>query len=76
VVDSFTTIIDFIPGSGFMGFTGISFDAVRLTTQDELSALAIDNLQYRVDVPAPATLALLGIGLMSLGWSRRKTPAA
>jgi hypothetical protein len=75
VVESFSTVIDSIPGSGFMGFTGISFDSIRLTTDSETAALAIDTLQFndsQSGVPAPATLALFGIGLVSLGWSRRR----
>jgi hypothetical protein len=33
------------------------------------------NFMYEQAVPAPATLALFGIGLLGLGWSRRKLRA-
>jgi PEP-CTERM motif len=74
VVESGSLLVDFIPGSGFVGFTGIEFDNIRVFGAS-LTAFALDTLQFSsasVDAPEPTSLALLGIALAGLGFSRRK----
>ena len=77
VVESFTagttlsSLPDLTHASDFFGFSGIAFDAIRVTSGSTF--MQIDNLQIRpAQVPEPATLALLGLGLAGLGFSRRK----
>lgn len=47
-------------GLAMRGFTNVSFDTIEL------------NPSSVVPVPAPATLALMGLGLFGLGFARRK----
>jgi len=74
VVESFSQAVTFNNAStAYLGFTGISFDSIRVTA-DVVEGL-VDNVQIgsrNTPVPAPATLALLGLGLAGLGWSKRK----
>lgn len=71
---------------GYLGFSGGSFDQVRLRALEtgaggtfgdgRLQALAIDNLELSGSnaVPEPATLALLGLGLLGAAVNQRRRP--
>jgi hypothetical protein len=55
-------------------FTGESFDTIRLTSNG--FAFESDNHAFRTaSVPEPGTLALLGLGLMGVGFARRRKTA-
>jgi len=60
----------------FLGFADISFDSVQVSTTGS-GNLIMDNLQYSptASVPEPASLALLGLGLAGIGFSRKKKTA-
>jgi hypothetical protein len=47
---------------------GVSDTTGSYTARD----ISVDRVQAPSPVPVPATIALLGLGLASLGWSRRK----
>jgi len=74
LVESFNTAVASKPGSGFMGFTGILFDSIVITPDAGSNVLAIDTLLFNTqqEAPIPPTPALIGIGLIVLGFYRGK----
>ncbi len=55
-----------------LGFTGL--DRVHIIVTGAWTDPTFDNLTYQVSVPEPATVALLGLGLVSIGFARRRQP--
>jgi len=63
------------PGTWF-GFTGITFDTIKVQPGGQNGAFRLDNLQFSevayAAVPEPGTAALLALGLCTAGIARRR----
>lgn len=76
LIESFSVLVNFVPGSGYMGFSESLFNRIEVTPLfGGLKNLAIDDLQFKPaeSVPTPATIGLFGLALAGMGWSRRRT---
>lgn len=69
-------LVDSFLGNGSVwgnyGFDGLVFDKIHVSTP---SAMLLDNLSFRSDVPEPAALALFGLGLFGFAAARRRKQA-
>jgi hypothetical protein len=78
-VDSFSTNVVYTSANNFYGFSGISFDSIRLTSNSS-DYFLIDNVQFGTvsAVPEPSTWAMLILGFAGVGYMayRRRSPAA
>lgn len=72
VVESFSQAVHYNnPSTAFLGFEGILFDRIQITAN--VNEGLIDNIQFNTNsVPEPSAIALMGLGLLGFGVSRRK----
>jgi hypothetical protein len=74
VVQTFDSPTNLNGVNDWFGFTNIAFNELRMEVLAGVfnRAAAIDNLQIGATVPEPATLVLLGLGLVGLARYRRR----
>lgn len=77
VIDSFTSATDTSNANNFYGFTGVTFDAIRITAGGINGAAAIDNIQFNsastpTAVPEPFTIIGTIIGGTAVLRMRKK----
>ena len=80
VVDSFTSATDTSNANNFYGFTGVTFDAIRISAGGSNQAAAIDNIQFNsavtsTAVPEPFTIIGTLIGGTTALRMRKKLKA-
>ena len=62
----------FSGGTTFVGFTDVGKSIASITINVNNDIAGVDDVRYAAGVPEPASLALLGGALLSLGWFRRR----
>jgi hypothetical protein len=69
--ESFTAAVGSSSSSNFYGFSGLAFNAIRVSGSDNM---LLDNLQLTDTgaVPEPSSLALAGVAILGLGAASRK----
>ena len=72
LVESGSGVTSAIDSNNFFGFTGITFNQIRLSVNSFDSAFVIDNLQTVNSVPEPESWALLLMGVSLIGVASRR----
>ena len=76
VVETFSSSTTYDnPSTAFLGFTGILFNEITISTTDAYGDhfALVDTIQdCAVPVAEPATICLLGSGLLGVGWLMRR----
>ncbi|GAA0857848.1 PEP-CTERM sorting domain-containing protein [Aliiglaciecola litoralis] len=73
VLDSFADVMDGVFSIGVTGISGTANWDINATATDFQGNIASLSLPDNVQIPEPATLMLVGLGLFSLRWLRWKT---